>query len=308
LKKSISFFERPYAAYNDTSHGEKGFVKHVFHAVAPLSPENVLLRTSKYTIASEKIPTSFDGFRIAQISDLHGNASQKSIHRLMREIRNFKPDAVVITGDFVDEWIQDFAPLFRFIDILCEECPVYFAYGNHEQELPGKMRRSFLKGLQKRGVHVLDNASEQLKRNGESLTFCGIRVPLRFYRWKTRGLRKPTAFTKQQMESLVGQHDKASFTVLLAHNPLFFETYAEWGAELTLSGHVHGGMVRLPYFGGLLSPERKFFPKYSAGLYNIKNKQLIVSTGLGKYPRLNNPPELVLITLRHASRTNTGKP
>lgn len=307
--KAISFFKRPRAAYScDTSNGEKELIKHIFRFIAPLCPENSMLRISEYAVASDKIPVSFDGFRIAQLSDLHGNTSPKSTQKLLREIRNIKPDSIVITGDFVDQWIQDFCSLFRLVETLCKEFPVYFAYGNHEQELLVKKRHTFLQGLQERGVHILDNASVQFERNGETITFCGIRVPLRFYRWKNNGLRKPTAFTKQKMETLVGQHDNSSFTVLLAHNPLLFETYADWGAELTLSGHVHGGMIRLPHFGGLLSPERKFFPKYSAGLYRIENKQMVVSAGLGRYPRLNNPPELVLITLHRTSCRSTGKP
>jgi predicted MPP superfamily phosphohydrolase len=307
LKKSISFSKRTYAAYNGTSHGEKQLIKRVFHSISPLCLENAMLRTSEYAVASPKIPAPFDGFRIAQLSDLHGNPSKKCVQKFLQGIHEFSPDAIVITGDCADEWIRDFRSLFRLAGILCKECPVYFAYGNHEQRMSARERRLFIHGLKERGVHVLNNHSEKLERNGESLTFCGIRVPLRFYRWKTRGSRKPAVFTKKQMESLVGQHD-ASFTVLLAHNPLFFKTYAAWGAELTLSGHVHGGMVRLPHFGGLLSPERKFFPKYSAGQYRIGNKQLIVSTGLGRYPRLNNPPELVLITLHHTSCRNTCKP
>lgn len=307
MKKSISFSKRPYAAYHDTLYGEKQLIKRVFRSIAPLCPENAMLRTSEYIVSSAKIPASFDGFRIAQLSDLHGNPSPKCVQKFVQRINDFKPDAIVITGDFADEWIQDFHSLFRLAETLCKKCTVYFAYGNHEQKLSTKNRRFFIRGLRERGVHVLNNRSEKQERNGENITFCGIRVPLRFYRWKNWDSRKPAVFTKKQMENLVGQHD-ASFTVLLAHNPLFFDTYAEWGAELTLSGHVHGGMVRIPHFGGLLSPERKFFPQYSAGLYRMENKQLIVSTGLGKYPRLNNPPELVLITLHHTSCRNTGKP
>lgn len=307
MKRLISFSRRPYAAHSDTPYGEKQLIKRVFRSVGPLCPENAMLRTSQYGITSEKIPTSFDGFRIVQLSDLHGHTSPKSVQKLLRRIHNLKPDVIVITGDFADEWTEDYRPLFRLTEALCEEGPVYFVYGNHEQRLPAKARRTFVKGLSARGVRVLNNASENLERNGDILTFCGICVPLRYYRWKNSGLRKPAVFSEKQMECLAGQHDP-SFTVLLAHNPFFFETYAAWGADLTLSGHVHGGMVRLPHFGGLLSPERKFFPKYSAGLYRIGKKQMAVSTGLGRYPRLNNPPELVLITLHRTPCRNTGKP
>ena len=101
------------------------------------------------------------------------------------------------------------------------------------------------------------------------------------------------------MKKLVGSPDRSSVCFLLAHDPLPFKAYAGWGADVTFSGHIHGGVIRLPFIGGLLSPERKFFPKYSKGLYHIGRSKLVVSAGLGKF-RLNNPSQLLLITLKQA--------
>lgn len=101
----------------------------------------------------------------------------------------------------------------------------------------------------------------------------------------------------------MGVYDSAQYGVLLAHNPLCFDSYAKWGADLTLCGHVHGGMIRLPFAGGLLSPEREFFPKYSAGIYEHSGKKMIVSRGLGSGTfgiRILNRPEIVVITLAHS--------
>jgi predicted MPP superfamily phosphohydrolase len=102
------------------------------------------------------------------------------------------------------------------------------------------------------------------------------------------------------MKRLLDAFDTGRYGILLTHNPLCFPVYARWGADLTLSGHVHGGMIRLPILGGLLSPEREFFPKYSAGIYGEDDKKLLVSRGLGSGvfgARIFNIPEIPVITL-----------
>lgn len=277
--------------------------KRIFYAGAALCPENAMLRVSEYSVASRKIPAAFDGFRVVQLSDLHGRSFGKNGGRLLEKIDAALPDIVVITGDFADEREQDFTQLFHLAEALCFRYPVCFVCGNHEQKLPVPLRRSFLGGLRTRGVRILDNDSVCFSRGGESIAFHGVRMPLRYYRYG--GKRRPPVFTEKNMERLAGSCESC-YTVLLAHNPLFFETYAAWGADLTLCGHVHGGLFRLPRAGGLLSPERKFFPRYSAGIYRIGERCMEVSRGLGLYPRVNNLPEIVSITLHRASQPGTG--
>lgn len=277
--------------------------KQIFYAGSALCPENAMLRVSEYLVASDKIPAAFDGFRVVQLSDLHGRGFGKNGSRLLAKIDAVRPDIIAITGDFADEREQDFTPLFRLAEALCSRYPVCFVCGNHEQKLPAPLRRSFVGGLRARGVRILDNDSICLSRGGKSIALHGVRLPLRYYRYG--GKRRPPVFTEKTMERLAGPCESC-FTVLLAHNPLFFETYAAWGADLTLCGHVHGGLFRLPHSVGLLSPERKFFPRYSAGIYRIGERCMEVSRGLGLYPRFNNLPEIVLLTLHRASQPGTG--
>lgn len=274
---------------------QRYFIRNIKQAVYTVFPENHMLRTSKIKIVSERLPAAFNGFSIVQIADLHGCRFGRENRRLLEMVDAEKPDLVVMTGDTVDRKLKDYSSVFRFAKALCGKYPVSCVFGNHEQELCGPRRREFVAGLCAQGVHMLDNEAEKLERGGASVTLCGVRVPLRYYRWNRHGKRRPK-FDEKEMERLLGTRGP-EYTILLAHNPLFFESYAAWGADLTLCGHIHGGMVRLPRLGGLLSPERNFFPRYSAGLYRIGDRSMAVSCGLSKGPRINNPPEIVSLTL-----------
>lgn len=268
-------------------------------AVSAVFPENHFLQVSQYRIQSEKIPRAFNGFRIVQLSDLHGCSFGRNNRRLLERIKSASPDAIFMTGDMADRQTRDYQGVFGLSKALCEEFPVYYVTGNHEQELLGPRRRAFLEGMRGQGVHILDDNAIDLERSGETIRLYGIRIPLRYYRSYGRGKRHPD-FTAEDACRLLGTCEREKFSILLAHNPFYFDAYAGWGADLTLCGHVHGGMIRLPHFGGLLSPERKFFPQYSAGLYVSKDnqrRQMLVSRGLGSGARIFNRPEIVVVTL-----------
>lgn len=287
-----------------TYHEKRSAFGTVSRFAAVVFPENYMLRTARERIVSPKLPEAFDGFRIVQISDLHGCRFGKENRRLLEKTEAEKPDIITVTGDIADRKTKNFTPIFNLVKTLCGKYPVYFVSGNHELEMPGDRRTEFLNGLCAQGVCMLDNRAEKLGRGGASITLCGVRVPLRYYRWNRHGKRRPV-FDEKEMKWLLGACGP-EYTILLAHNPLFFESYAAWGADLTLCGHIHGGMVRLPRLGGLLSPERNFFPRYSAGLYHIGEHSMAVSCGLSKGPRINNPPEIVSLTLCCAPACGNG--
>ena len=280
----------------ETGKTKTGVFGKIVRTASAVFPENYLLQTSRYQICSDKIPRAFDGFRIVQLSDLHGCSFGRENIRLITRIDREKPDVVVMTGDIADRQTKDYAAIFRFVKTLCGKCPVYFAYGNHEQELLSSRREAFQDGMHAQGVQILSNDAAELERGGEKIRLCGVRIPLRYYRWNSRKKRRPV-LSAEEMELLLGACGP-EYTVLLAHNPLCFEAYAAWDADLTLSGHVHGGMIRLPHFGGLLSPERNFFPRYSGGLYRLGEQCMVVSRGLGRGARINNRPEILVLTLR----------
>ena len=258
-------------------------------------PENYFLGTTHYRVLSGRIPKEFDGFRIVQISDLHGRSFGRENQRLLAAVGREHPDLIALTGDIVDRLVQDFGGAVRFVRTLCRTYHVCFVLGNHEQGLPGQCRIQFENEMRSAGVKILDNNSEEIRRGSTDICISGLRVPLRYYRAGVGAKPRPV-LTKEKMEHFVGVKPE-EYTVLLAHNPLCFEAYAAWGADLTLCGHIHGGMIRLPGGRGLLSPERTFFPKYSAGAYFIGEHEMIVSRGLAAGPRIGNVPELVELTL-----------
>jgi len=253
-----------------------------------------------YKIKSKKIPDDFNNFKILQLSDLHDKQFGKNNLNLIKRIDKVNPDIIVITGDMLLRKKVNYNIFLKLAFVLSEKYKIYFIPGNHEQRIRMKDKRlySFLKELKSMGIIILNNKKINLIKNNSYINLYGFRINLKYYKY---GLfYKRPVFKTEELKNKLGDLDKTKYNILLAHNPLYFKNYAQWGADLTLSGHVHGGMIRLPFIGGLLSPERKFFPKYSYGKYKIKNHTLIVSKGLGSgviHFRLFNKPDLSVIIL-----------
>ena len=263
--------------------------------------DNNALQVSQYTIASNKIPTAFNGFKILQLSDLHSKSFGKDNSKLIKKINNEKPDIIVMTGDMVSRKDTDYDTFINLAQELSKSYEIYYIVGNHEQSLSEDIQRSLLDKLIEIGVRVLDNEKVEIVKGGDSINLYGLWINLRYYKDVKNEYTKGISLGLKQMEIILGSIDSNSYNVLLSHNPLYFDAYSKWGADLTLSGHVHGGMIRLPFVGGLISPERKLFPKYDAGMYTIDGKELIVNRGLGigKFGfRLFNRPEISVITLK----------
>lgn len=263
--------------------------------------DNNVLQVSQYTISSNKIPASFNGFKILQLSDLHSKKFGKDNDRLIKKINEEKPDIIVMTGDMVDRKDTNYNNFMSLARVLSKSYETYYIVGNHEQSLSEDKQRFLLDKLKEIGVRVLDNEKVEITKGSDSINLYGLWINLRYYKDENNGYTKGVSLGTKQMETILGNLDSNSYNVLLAHNPLYFDTYEKWGADLTLSGHIHGGMIRLPFVGGLLSPERKFFPKYDAGNYKVSGKDLIVSRGLGNGKlafRIFNKPEIVVITLK----------
>ena len=162
-----------------------------------------------------------------------------------------------------------------------------------KKETFGDAYQNYMEEIQSLGVRLLMNTSQQMEINRMKLAIYGYRPDWKYYR---HGCREE--MTERELTEALGEPDPDVFTILLAHHPSYFKAYARWGADLTLSGHLHGGMVRLPLLGGVVSPGWTLFPKYDHGLYTMGSKKMIVSAGLASHTiklRLNNPPELVVI-------------
>ena len=156
--------------------------------------------------------------------------------------------------------------------------------------------------LKANGIMILDNEKAIIEKNGEEINLYGSWCNLRYYSARESGEKYD--FTVDVMNKIMENApiEEEKYNILLAHNPNFIESYAKWGADLILSGHIHGGMVRLPVLGGIFSPDTVLFPKYTSGLYEVEGKKLIVSRGLGRGVRgfrLFNKPEMIVITLNN---------
>ena len=271
---------------------------------------NTKLTKEHYVISSRKIPRAFDGKKILFLSDLHNVQLGRNNKRLIEAIDRENPDYILVGGDMLVSKAGNHSDqAIRLMKELTKRYPVYCGNGNHEERLlwrqaecpeAGKIYRDYMEALKDCGVHHLYNKTIKIQEGDSFLYLSGLELSEFYYdKFSQRIL------SRAYMEKRLGTCERDGFHILLAHNPSYFETYADWGADLTLSGHLHGGIVRLPLIGGVIAPSYRLFPKYDAGLFRIGKKRMIVSTGLGSHSiklRLFNPPKIDIITLEREER------
>lgn len=262
---------------------------------------------SRYRIFSPLLPKSFDGFKIVHLSDLHNKVFGTDNAPLLKLAAAEKPDIIAMTGDMLSHGAPDTDKFLELVDDLTELCPVYYVNGNHElSDLDEASFARVAEAMAESGAVCLDNACTELKRGEDVLCLCGLCYSAEYYRGVREYKKGWKAFMLTDMINYLGVKQPELYTVLLAHNPLDFDVHAEWGADLSLGGHVHGGLIRLPLVRGIFSPERRLMPKYKEGVYRIGNSFLIASRGLGRF-RVCNPPEVVSVTLRRSRNPVQGE-
>lgn len=280
------------------------------------------LEQRRLVISEYKIPLNVDfdinradnlGLSFVVLADLHNKTIGNNNRRLLKKILEQKPDFVIIAGDLITKGKPSYpGNAYNLIKNLSEHYPIYYAYGNHEQAFEDTIFQTnertykeymalydswdnYKEELKQLGVHLLDNKSIILQYKDIELTITGLSIESDFYR---RG--KDIKLRLNDINNKVGNRNRKGYQILIAHNPIYFKEYVSWGADLVLSGHIHGGLVRIPCIGGVISPQVKFFPKYDAGHFNEMDQHMVVSRGLGTHssmPRFLNPPELVVIRL-----------
>ncbi|MBR2896032.1 MAG: metallophosphoesterase [Oscillospiraceae bacterium] len=254
---------------------------------------NKALEVNTYRISSTKLPDAFGGYRIAHISDLHNTEIADENEELLAVLRDEKPDMIAITGDIIDSRNTDIEIALMFAKEAAKIAPCYYVSGNHEARV--SEYRDLKSGLEAAGVVVLEDKRLLIDRDGESIAMIGVNDPS----FDTNYLfGDAAAVIRTKLSELIAENDV--FTLLLSHRPELYDVYADYGIDLALSGHAHGGQVRLPFVGGLIAPNQGLFPKYDAGLYVERATNMIVSRGIGNslFPfRVNNRPEVILIEL-----------
>ena len=256
---------------------------------------NTALEVNEYEVVSDRIPQGFEGFRIAQVSDLHNAEFGEGNEKLIQLLSQTDPDVIVITGDLIDSRHTDIEIALDFARQAVKIAPVYYVSGNHEARV--HEYEDLKMGLAEAGVVILENQNVQITREGESITLMGIDDPS-FQEDYLFGDSESVA--RQAIDDL--QNESEGYTILLSHRPELFDLYVDTGMDLVFSGHAHGGQFRLPFVGGLVAPNQGFFPKYDAGQFTEENTTMIVSRGVGNSiipVRFNNRPEIVLVTLRN---------
>ena len=248
--------------------------------------ENCTIQTETVEIALPSLPQAFDGLRIALIADLHGRSFGEDNGELLNAVRQARPDLICIAGDLFEE-DTPLSQLRSLCEGLIAIAPTCYVTGNHEWQ--AKNLRHILRSMEDWGVHVLQDEYFLLERGDARIAVAGVDDPCGPLERKT------------PQELVAQSREQTDFICMLSHRNDELPKWAELGADLVLSGHCHGGVVRLPFVGGVFGADRRLFPDYDAGLFSQAQTCLYVSRGLGysRIPlRLFNRPHLPVLVLR----------
>lgn len=251
--------------------------------------QNQHIEVNKITIKNESLPDDFQGYKIVQVSDLHNAKFGKNNEDLLSLIKEQSPNIIVVTGDIVDSRKTNVQIARDFVNNASKIAPVYYVTGNHEARV---LTEDEIDNVElNKNVIVLHNKDILLKKGESVIQLIGVDDP---------DYKAVSDSTEHMNKRLNKYCNNEHFKILLSHRPELFEIYAENNMNIVFSGHAHGGQVRLPFIGGVIAPHQGLFPKYDAGVYTENHTSMIVSRGLGDsiIPlRINNPPELVVVTL-----------
>ena len=245
---------------------------------------------SHYEIKSDKLNQKYNNYKIMLLADLH---NRDITEKLVKIVNEENPNIIVMSGDMINEKVDGFDNFFN----LCEELKdktVYYVFGNHEENMSDEKQNEFIEKIkEKTNVILLNNDKVELD---DSFTIYGFSHQVKYYLASTK-----EKIDLNYIEERIGKIDINKFNLLISHDPLLYNLYSEYGFDMVLSGHLHGGIINIPFVGGLLSPDFTFFPKYYKGVNKIGNTNLVISRGLGygyMIPiRVFNRGEVVIINL-----------
>lgn len=242
--------------------------------------------------------------RLVLLSDLHGKSFGRENSRLIAKIQKQSPDVIFLDGDMIDRSADqtDVQELLRLIERLHEIAPVYFAPGNHELEYM-QTDASLLTQVAEAGAVVVNDSYVDVTIAGQPLRIGGTMGHAFYF-----GRSEDEFSSSPEYQFLKEFEDTDVPKICLAHMPdtfIFNCAYNLWNVDLVLSGHTHGGLIRLPFIGGLYAPMQGWFPEYDRGYFCLgEHMQMVISAGLsghGVIPRINNPPEVVILELEPKS-------
>lgn len=252
---------------------------------------DVRLKSVIYKFDSYKIDAPV---KIAFISDLHGNWYGKGQKTLINAIDKQNPDLVLFGGDIFDDKIS-YKESEDTISVLSKKYKCYYVSGNHEYW--SKDIKNIYNIIESYGVTILSGDVDTIEINGQTINICGLDDP-EDYVYMAEGIS-----IEEQIKAIDEMVNRDYYTVLLSHRPEYYDLYSEYGFDLVLSGHAHGGQWRIPLIlNGLYAPNQGLFPEYAGGVYDYEGGSLVVSRGLDRQgvmvPRIFNRPEIVFIEIK----------
>lgn len=257
--------------------------------------QNNAVEITTHEYINKKITKKFDGFKIIHVSDFHN----KNFHgKLAAKIKEINPDIIVITGDLIDRRKTKMNIAADFVKDIVKIAPTYYVSGNHEQL--SEHYNDLKKILRMLSVTIMDNSYTAIINDGYEIGLIGIADPAINFNKKSHLSENNSSYMRHNIKKLI-RKSNSKFNMLLSHRPEHMSEYSELGIDLVFCGHAHGGQIRIPFVGGVLSPNQGLFPKYSEGMHVVGTTSMIVSRGLGNsiFPfRVFNRPELVVVTLK----------
>lgn len=271
--------------------------------VAEWMREIYTFKTTHYHIQSSKLKKLKRERKVILLSDLHNCSYGKENERLLQAIRDENPDLILVAGDMlVGKSGVSTEVAENFMVQLPKICETYYGNGNHEQrmkeypEVYGDVYAKYKEVLEKAGVRFLENETNSIDWDGAEVRIYGLEISCQTYE-----RFKKVSLSPEEVETAIGKAKETAYNILIAHNPAFADTHLKWGADLIVSGHIHGGIARIPGIGGVISPQGTLFPKYSGEMTKRGDAAIVVSKGIGLHTikvRLFNPAEIVVMHIR----------
>ncbi len=262
-----------------------------------------LIDGNRFAVVEEEImlPKLQKECKFVLISDVHNKVYGNKNAPFIKAVRKIKPDFIVLAGDLVTSKAgEDMTPGIELVKELGQDFKIYYGLGNHESKIKeqydvfGNQFELLEKKLKNENIVMLVNKSAEIPEYNIKIT--GLELSLEYFaHFKLRKMEEG------YLENAVGKADKRKCNILIAHNPDYFPEYAKWGADFVLSGHVHGGIMRLPFLGGVIAPSYKLFPKYDGGVYRGDGSVMLLGRGMGSHTlpfRFFNPAQLYAVTLK----------
>lgn len=251
------------------------------------------LTVSHFTVQSSKIS---EPFRIVLVSDLHEHQFGRDNEKLAVKIREQSPDLIIIDGDMINGDSEDADTAVELVRALKETAPVYYSFGNHEYSYMEAGHEDLTEELEAAGAVVLNYQSIDIDVKGNQIRLGGL------YEYGFETGMQSEEENERAIPYLEEYADTDRYLIMCAHRPESFYPWDmadQWGIDLVLSGHLHGGQVIIPGVGGLYNSLDGFFPKFDYGQYKLGDSDMVITRGLGSnpkmLPRFNNPPEIAVV-------------